>query len=231
MTEPLAEARVRDIETTRGLARVHVIDGARPARRLILGHGAGGGVSAPDLLVLAGSLPGSGTGVWLVEQPWRVAGRTVAPAPAALDEAWLQVLAEVPRDLPVVTGGRSAGARVACRTAEATGAAGVVALAFPVHPPGKPERSRLEELDCPRCPVLVVQGSSDPFGGPDEVPAGPQRMVVGVAGDHSLRADTGAVRDAVAGFVETIRPRHRPGAAPSGPRPRSRSPRGPGSPP
>lgn len=231
MTGPVADSRVIDVATSAGTARVHVVEPARPVCRLVMGHGAGGGVSAPDLVALAETLPAGGTGVWLVEQPWRVAGRRVAPAPAALDDAWLQALTSVPRDVPVVTGGRSAGARVACRTAEATGAAAVVALAFPLHPPGKPERTRLDELDRPSCPVLVVQGQSDPFGVPEEVPPAPGRTVVAVPGDHTLRADTAAVCVAVAEFLETVRPPHRPGAVPSGPKPRSRSPRGPGSPP
>ncbi|MGA7689602.1 MAG: alpha/beta family hydrolase, partial [Jiangellales bacterium] len=122
-------------------------------------------------------------------------------APATLDDAWLQVLADVPRDLPLLVGGRSAGARVACRTALATGAAGVVALAFPLHPPGKPEKSRAGELDAAGLPVLVVQGANDPFGHPGELGAAPGRAVVGVAGDHSLRSDPAAVVAAVAGFV------------------------------
>ncbi len=192
---------LRESRTTRGTARVHVWSTPEPRRRLLLGHGAGGGVQAPDLLAVAQALPGTGTEVWLVEQPWRVAGRRVAPAPTTLDEAWVQVLADVPRDLPLLVGGRSAGARVACRTALATGATGVVALAFPLHPPGKPEKSRAAELDGAGVPVLVVQGANDPFGRPGEIAAAPGRAVVSVAGDHSLRSDTAAVVAAVAGFV------------------------------
>ncbi|MGB9375421.1 MAG: alpha/beta family hydrolase [Jiangellales bacterium] len=192
---------LRESRTTRGTARVHVWSTPEPRRRLLLGHGAGGGVQAPDLLAVAQALPGTGTEVWLVEQPWRVAGRRVAPAPTTLDEAWVQVLADVPRDLPLLVGGRSAGARVASRTALATGATGVVALAFPLHPPGKPEKSRAAELDGAGVPVLVVQGANDPFGRPGEIAAAPGRAVVSVAGDHSLRSDTAAVVAAVAGFV------------------------------
>jgi predicted alpha/beta-hydrolase family hydrolase len=192
---------LHESQTTRGTARLHVWSTPEPRRRLLLGHGAGGGVQAPDLLAVAQALPGTGTEVWLVEQPWRVAGRRVAPAPTTLDEAWVQVLADVPRDLPLLVGGRSAGARVACRTALATGATGVVALAFPLHPPGKPEKSRAGELDGAGVPVLVVQGANDPFGRPDEIAAAPGRAVVSVAGDHSLRSDTAAVVAAVAGFV------------------------------
>lgn len=201
---------VRDVDTPKGTARLHVHDAARPSRLLVMGHGAGGGVEAPDLVALARDLPRSGTSLWLVEQPWRVAGRRVAPAPSALDEAWLAVLAQAPRDVPLVTGGRSAGARVACRTAAATGSRAVVALAFPLHPPGRPERSRAGELEAVEVPVLVVQGLSDPFGGPEEIPSGPGRTVVGVAGDHSLRADTAAVCRSVAAFLDAVSP-DRPG--------------------
>lgn len=197
-------SRVRLLETTRGPARAHLYEPARPRRRLVLGHGAGGGVQAPDLAAVAAALPALGTSVWLVEQPWRVAGRRVAPAPSILDEVWLQVLAEVPRDAPVLVGGRSAGARVACRTADQVGALAVVALAFPLHPPGRPERSRAGELDLPGVPTLVVAGRSDPFGGPDEVPPAADRQVVAVAGDHSLRAGLDEVVTAVVAFVEQM---------------------------
>jgi predicted alpha/beta-hydrolase family hydrolase len=139
-----------------------------------------------------------------VTQPYRVAGRRT-PAPAArLDEAWLAAVAALRARrglarLPLVSGGRSSGARVACRTAAAAGAAGVVALAFPLHPPGRPQVSRLEELELPRVPVLVVQGDRDPFGMPS---AAPGRQIVVVAGaDHALRRGTRAVGDAVVRFV------------------------------
>lgn len=191
---------VWDVPTDRGPARVHAHESTAPQRRLVLGHGAGGGVTVPDLAALAAALPSGGTSVWLVEQPWVVAGRRVAPAPPVLDDAWQQVLANVPRDVPLVTGGRSAGARVACRTAPAVAAAAVVALAFPLHPPGRPERRRADELDVPAVPVLVVQGRSDAFGRPEEIPPGPLRRIVSVDGDHSLRSDTAAVCAAVAAF-------------------------------
>jgi uncharacterized protein len=136
--------------------------------------------------------------VALVEQPYRVAGRR-APAPAGqLDAAWTAVVAElaagVLRHLPLVTGGRSSGARVACRTAAGTGAVAVLCLAFPLHPPGRPEKTRLGELDAVACPVLVVQGESDPFGMP---PPGPDRTVITLAGNHSLSSDVPGLRAAV----------------------------------
>ena len=197
---------IREVETTRGTARLHADDAVTPRRLLVLGHGAGGGVAAADLIALAEALPASGTSVWRVEQPWKVAGRRVAPAPSILDDAWLQVLALAPDGLPLYVGGRSAGARVACRTAGVLGARAVVALAFPLHPPGRPEKSRAAELAAVDVPTLVVQGRSDPFGGPDEIPSAPYRRVVAVGGDHSLRADLDGVCAAVASFVQDGQP-------------------------
>ena len=134
---------------------------------LWLGHGAGGGIEARDLAALAAALPHRGITVVRHEQPWRVAGRRVAPRPASLDIAWLETaprVIELADGLPLVVGGRSAGARVACRTATAVGAAAIVCLAFPLHPPGSPDRSRLAELLLPDAPVLVLQGGRDTFG-------------------------------------------------------------------
>jgi uncharacterized protein len=161
----------------------------------VLGHGAGGGVTARDLVAAQEAAIAEDVAVALVEQPYRVAGRR-SPAPARqLDAAWLAV----------VERGRSSGARVACRTAGATAAAGVVCLAFPLQPPrrktGAPPPSRLGELDAVTVPVLVVQGARDPFGMP---PPGPARTVVQVDGDHSLRTDLGAVREAVASFLRGL---------------------------
>lgn len=193
-----------DVATSLGPARLHVVGTRSSRRRLVLGHGAGGGVEAADLAALADVLPSRGTQVLLVEQPWRVAGRRVAPAPRRLDEAWREVLATVPRDRPLVLGGRSAGARVACRTAADTGAAAVVALAFPLHPPGRPNVTRADELDLVEVPLLVVQGERDPFGRPQQIPPGPQRRVVAVPGDHSLRSAVSDVVSAVADFLDEL---------------------------
>lgn len=197
----------RAVETPRGRARIHFHGVDAPRAGLILGHGAGGGVGAPDLIAAGDAARSSGVAVVFVEQPYRVAGRR-SPAPAAhLDEAWVAVVEELRaqelRDLPLIVGGRSSGARVACRTAAATGARGVLCLAFPLEPPtrrsgtGRPA-GRLPELDSVRVPTLVVQGSTDPFGMP---PAGPARTVVEVAGNHSLRADLGALAAAVRGWL------------------------------
>jgi uncharacterized protein len=185
---------------------LHRVDGATAA--LVLGHGAGGGVNAPDLAAAAEAARSVGVSVALIEQPYRVAGRR-SPAPAKqLDTAWLAVIAQLRetalQGLAVVVGGRSAGARVACRTAGEAGAVAVLCLAFPLHPPGRgddPARSRLPELDAVRLPTLVVQGERDPFGMP---PAGSSRTVIAVAGNHALRNQpvvTSAVADWLAATV------------------------------
>jgi uncharacterized protein len=195
-----------EIETPYGTANAHVDRVEDPRAALVLGHGAGGGVQARDLVTVAGVARAAGFSVVLVEQPYRVAGRR-APAPAhQLDAAWIAAVdhlraAEL-RDLPLVVGGRSSGARVACRTAGATGAVGVLCLAFPLLPPrragGKPAQSRLAELDAVIVPTLVVQGVRDPFGMPA---AAARRTVVQVEGDHSLRTDLTAVGDAVRAWL------------------------------
>jgi predicted alpha/beta-hydrolase family hydrolase len=175
---------------------------------LVLGHGAGGGVEAPDLAAVARVARSEGFSIALVEQPYRVAGRR-SPAPAAkLDSAWLTVVdhltARELSGLPLVVGGRSLGARVACRTASATGAVGMLCLAFPLQPRSRsaaPPKSRLPELDAVTVPTLVVQGESDPFGIP---PASELRTVVRVPGDHGLRKDTEAVAVAARDWLATI---------------------------
>lgn len=191
-----------EVGTPHGPARAHLHPAEEPRAALVLGHGAGGGVGAKDLLAATEAARSEGVSVALVEQPYRVAGRR-SPAPAAqLDTAWIAVVEHLRagelRDLPLVTGGRSLGARVACRTAEATGAVAVLCLAFPLLPPrrasGKPPQTRLPELDAVQVPVLVVQGENDRFGMP---PAGPRRTVARVPGDHSLRTDLDAVAVAV----------------------------------
>jgi hypothetical protein len=194
-----------EIATPHGPAKAHLHLADEPPGALVLGHGAGGGVNAPDLAAATEAARSLGITVALVEQPYRVAGRR-SPAPARqLDAAWLAVIEELAagqlRGLPFVVGGRSAGARVACRTAAETGAVAVLCLAFPVHPPGRPEKSRLEELDAVTVPTLVVQGERDPFGMP---PAGRKRTVVRVAGDHSLKTDLDGLRDAVREWLPRV---------------------------
>jgi predicted alpha/beta-hydrolase family hydrolase len=186
---------VLDVDTPHGPARAHLHPVDEPRGAVVLGHGAGGGVGARDLVKATDVARSEGFSVALVEQPYKVAGRkSVAPV-AQLDAAWRAVLAALPFDgLPLITGGRSSGARVACRTAADTGAAAVLCLAFPLHPPGRPEKTRLPELEAVRVPVLIVQGASDPFGMP---PEGPGRSVVPVKGNHSLSGDMQAVGDAI----------------------------------
>ncbi|MFI0999194.1 alpha/beta family hydrolase [Streptomyces galbus] len=159
------------------------------AARLVLAvsHGAGGGIEARDLRALAAELPAHGVTVALVEQPWRVAGKKLAPAPKTLDAGWRGIWpALAAAGLPVVSGGRSAGARVACRTAAELGAAAVLALSFPLHPPGRPDRSRAAELLGAGVPTLVVQGGNDPFGRPAEFPDGDHDLVAVPHGDHAF---------------------------------------------
>jgi predicted alpha/beta-hydrolase family hydrolase len=201
----------QEVTTPLGPARVHRDDPAGPVvGTMALGHGAGGGVDSADLTAVAAAASGAGWRVLRVEQPWRVAGRRIAPAPPRLDEGWTAVLHALRKDWlagPLVLGGRSAGARVACRTASAEGAAGVLALAFPLHPPGKPEKSRAAELLGVDVPLLVVQGQTDAFGGPAEVGAalaGHAGLVCAVPGDHALKKDAAAVAAAVVGWLATL---------------------------
>ena len=178
-----------EIETPQGLARVHLepVDGAWAW--LAIGHGAGGGVRAPDIQAAAKVAGEEGVSVALVEQPYRVAGKKAPPRAPVLDEAWTAVMRTL--DRPLIVGGRSSGARVACRTANDVGAIGVLCLAFPLQA----KQSRQPELDAPEVPVLVVQGVNDRFGMPE--PAPPLREVVQVKGDHGLKSDMPALRDAV----------------------------------
>ncbi|NUR52798.1 MAG: alpha/beta hydrolase [Hamadaea sp.] len=197
--------RAVEIETPRGVARAETI---KPRGKigswLLLGHGAGGDVGSADLTAVTEAAVAAGVAVALVTQPYRVAGRK-APAPAPqLDEAWLAVVAELRRTakikVPLIVGGRSSGARVACRTALDSGAAGVVALAFPLHPPGRPEKTRDEEL-ATGVPTLVVNGDRDPFGVPDARPG--LDLVVLPGERHDLRKDPSAVAAAVVGWLRS----------------------------
>ena len=180
-----------EFKTPHGPARAELHTAPASRGALVLGHGAGGGIGAPDLAAAAAAANAVGFDVALVEQPYRVAGRRSPPPPRHLDASWLAVISQLVEGplhaVPLVVGGRSSGARVACRTAGEAGAVGVLCLAFPLHPPGRaddPAKSRLGELEAVRVPVLVVQGESDPFGMP---PEGRRRKVVRVPGNHSLR--------------------------------------------
>jgi predicted alpha/beta-hydrolase family hydrolase len=218
------------VPTPLGDARITPFPAAGTRRAvLLLGHGAGGGVEAPDLQALAAALPPSGVEVVLVDQPWRVAGKRIGPAPKTLDAGWRAVLdwwrahastgpggtsgacAEAV-GVPVFVGGRSAGARVACRTGLDTGARGVLALAFPLHPPAKPEKSRIGELLGSGLPTLVVQGAVDPFGTPAEFPPLPpsHRLVALPAGGHGFAVAKGQppvleeIARAVAEWIDSL---------------------------
>jgi uncharacterized protein len=196
-----------EVDTPHGLAKAHLDAADRPRAALVLGHGAAGGVASRDLVTVTAVARAEGVSVALVEQPYKVAGRR-SPAPARqLDVAWTAVVERLLegelRGLPLIVGGRSLGARVACRTAEATGAVAVLCLAFPLHAPGRSgaAASRLHELDAVTVPTLVVQGERDPFGMP---PATERRTVVQVPGDHSLKADLDAVATAVGTWLPGV---------------------------
>jgi hypothetical protein len=199
---------LREIATPHGPARARVTDGGTVGT-LVLGHGAGGGIESADLVEVTAEAARAGWRVVRVEQPWRVAGRRVASAPPTLDEGWNAVLAEFRGDGvltgPLVLGGRSAGARVACRTAAGQRAAGVLALAFPLHPPGKPEKSRAAELTAVAVPLVVVQGETDAFGAPADIAAvltgRAGASVYAVPGDHSLKKDVEVVAAAAMSWL------------------------------
>jgi predicted alpha/beta-hydrolase family hydrolase len=207
-----------DVDTPHGPAKVHLYSSEHATAALVLGHGAGGGVTSPDLVTVKDVALEHGLTVALVEQPYRVAGRR-SPAPARqLDAAWTAVLdrlsADELRGRLFVVGGRSAGARVACRTVQATGAVAVLCLAFPLQPPRRTAstQSRLHELDAVTVPTLVVQGENDPFGVP---PPAARRTVVLVAGNHSLRSDLPAVAAAVREWLPGVLAPSAPLVAPS----------------
>lgn len=185
----MSESRI--IETPQGPARLEAHRSKKPVVTVLLSHGAGGGIEAIDLQALARHLPGQGVSVLLLEQPWRVAGRKLAGAPATLDAALRAVVDQIRPRTPLVIGGRSAGARSAARTARDLGASGCLALAFPLHPPGKPEKSRVDELVSARVRTLVIQGERDPFGRPEEFPEGTELAVVPTA-DHSFKVPKSA---------------------------------------
>ena len=199
--------KVRKIDTPHGPAEAHIEAVTGAAATLVLGHGAGGGIEAPDLMVARDVAAESGLSVVRVLQPYRVADRKAVAPVKQLDAAWLAVIADLRENGPVgagklISGGRSSGARVACRTAAEAGADAVLCLAFPEHPPGKgddPTKSRQGELDAVEVPVLVVQGERDPFGGPKATRA--THEIVVVKGDHGLKADRDAIAEAIREWI------------------------------
>jgi predicted alpha/beta-hydrolase family hydrolase len=208
MAATITGMKILEVDTPHGLAKAHVHPVERPRAALLLGHGAAGGAESQDLVAATAAARAERVTVALVEQPYRVAGRR-SPAPAhQLEAAWTAVVDHLRqgelRGLPLIVGGRSLGARVACRTVEATGAVAVLCLAFPLQPPGRSgaaKPSRLQELDDVPVPTLVVQGERDPFGMP---PPSPRRTVVQVPGNHSLKADLEAVSAAVRAWLPDV---------------------------
>jgi len=199
-------SEVAVVATPYGEGRIVRDRSKHPLATLLLGHGAGGGVESADLAALARALPRQGISVVRVEQPWRVAGRRVAPRPEVLDACFVAAANTMRVRTPLVVGGRSAGARSAARTARELGASGLVALAFPLHPPGRPERSRLEELSAVTLPTLVVQGERDVFGRPEEFPPDVELTVVPGA-DHGFavpRRGPVSAEEALAVVVEAV---------------------------
>ena len=204
----------QEIATPHGPARAHTTEpAAAVVGTLVLGHGAGGGIESADLVAITAEAAGAGWRVVRVEQPWRVAGKRIATAPPTLDAGWRAVLDALRADGglpgPLVLGGRSAGARVACRTAAEHGAAGVLALAFPLHPPGRPEKSRAAELTAVPVPLVVVQGETDAFGDPAAVAAvlsgQAGASVYAVPGDHSLKKNVDVVAAAALSWLDELR--------------------------
>ena len=191
---------VTTLDTPHGPARVHMHPAVNPRAALVLGHGAGGGVAAPDLVTVTRVALENDVSVALVEQPYRVAGRRSPPRAPVLDAAWIAIVQQLAggelAGLPLISGGRSSGARVACRTAAATSAVGVLCLAFPLVAPSG--TSRQDELDDVAVSVLVVQGTSDRFGMPEPAE---RRSVVAVRGDHGLKSDLAGVAEAVAPWL------------------------------
>jgi len=179
----------RRIATPHGEARLVSHRARSPRVTLLLSHGAGNGIDTADLAALAGLLPRQGVTVVLLEQPWKVAGRKVATAPATLDDGLLAAANALRTRTPLVVGGRSAGARSAARSARRLGAVGCLALAFPLHPPGHPEKSRVEELRNAKVPTLVIQGERDAMGRPEEFPGDLDHVDLAVVpgADHGLK--------------------------------------------
>ncbi len=213
MSDVPVRKSVREIHTPVGMARAHLWRPVRPCGSLVLGHGAGGTSWSADLQALT-ALTAQGWLVVLVEQPWRVAGRAVATPPAQLDVAWLAVMealtsgrGALPR--PLVVGGRSSGARVACRTADAVGADAVLLLAFPLHPPGKPEKSRAAEAQMVTgagIRLAVIQGEKDPFGSPDDLRSalGGAAEVASARGNHSFTRTPADVLEIARAFLSEL---------------------------
>ena len=177
-----------------------------PVFLLVLTHGAGADPGSPDVLAVAGAALGLGGVVALVTQPYRVKGRRSPGSTDRQDAAWMEVIAALRAaagaGLPLIQGGRSNGARVACRTAGAVGALGVIALAFPLHPPGHPNRSRAAELAAAGTDVLVLNSDRDPFGIPEG--SGRTRVVVLAGETHALSRHPGETGRAAGSWLREL---------------------------
>jgi hypothetical protein len=198
-----------EIETSSGPAHVELSErapgGGAPTFLLVATHGAGGSPDALDVLAVAKAAAEFGAATALVTQPYRVRGARAPGSAAKQDQAWTELvrkLQDETGDVPLVQCGRSNGARVACRTARAVKAAGVIALAFPLHPPGHPEKSRASELAAAGTPVLVVNGDRDPFGIPEKSEA--TRVVVLPGETHSLARNPAVIGEAVADWLRAL---------------------------
>ena len=195
------------ISTSAGPARVELDAAGDPPFLLVLTHGAGGGIDSADLLAARQAGLDLGAAVARVLQPYRVRGARAPGSAARQDQAWLEIIGKLRRrfpGVPLVHGGRSTGARAACRTARAAGALAVLALAFPLHPPGRPDRSRAGELQEAGTKVLVVNGSADPFGVPE--PADAVDVVVLPGATHALARQGGQIRGAVEKWLAGLLP-------------------------
>jgi predicted alpha/beta-hydrolase family hydrolase len=194
-----------EIRTGYGPALAELDGPAAPTFLVVLTHGAGGGVGTPDLLAAGAAAARLGGAVARVTQPYRVRGARAPGVAVRQDAAWLEIISAL-RDrfpgLPLVQGGRSNGARVTCRTARAAGARAVVALAFPLHPPGRPDRSRAAELRAAGAKVLVINGDRDPFGVPSSADASKVVVLPGEA--HALSRNPAAVASAVQAWLREV---------------------------
>jgi hypothetical protein len=203
---------VRDVEeimTSAGPGRVVLEQPERPTFLVVLTHGAGGSPDTADVLAVRDAGRELGAATALVTQPYRVKGARAPGSAARQDAAWAELVGvlrgETARDgvpVPLVQCGRSNGARVACRTASQVGAAGVIALAFPLHPPGQPEKSRDAELRGTGTGVLVINGDRDPFGIPE--PDETTDVVILPGETHALSKRPAAVGDAVAAWLGAV---------------------------
>lgn len=179
------------IDTAHGPARVVAHLASQPRADVVLSHGAGRGIDGADLVQMAQTLSEHSYNAYLVEQPWVARGRKVADRPAVLDACLATVLGVLVLPGPLVLAGRSAGSRSSFRLARDHHAVAAFAMAFPLHPLGRPENTRVSELLEAGVPTLVIQGERDQMGRPAEFPTG-TNMVVVPGADHGYRVPKSA---------------------------------------